>query len=211
VTFHAERCHTPRSDGTTHAVQVYAPIMTTTTPHELGREALSHADALYNHARRLTRNGADAEELVQETYVRALAGARTFTGGHLKAWLFTIMRNVFLDLLRRDRHQPAIGQLEVIDGASERIVSGDSQEIDRLQGLLGSEIEAALATLSEGARVIILLDVEGFTETEVAEVLGCAVGTVKSRLARARGLLREKLKEHAPSPRWRRDPSTGDR
>jgi RNA polymerase sigma-70 factor (ECF subfamily) len=198
-------------DDTNRNGQVHATIMSTTTAHELGREALSHADALYNHARRLTRNDADAEELVQETYARALAGAQTFMGGHLKAWLFTIMRNVFLDLQRRGRHQPAVGQLDVIDGAGERLASSDSQEVDRLQGLVGSEIEAALATLSDGARAIILLDVEGFTETEVAEVLGCALGTVKSRLARARGLLREKLKEHAPSPRWRRDPSTGDR
>jgi RNA polymerase sigma-70 factor (ECF subfamily) len=171
------------------------------TRHALGREALAHADALYNHARRLTGGEADAEELVQETYVRALASAHTFDGAYLKAWLFKIMRNVFVDLYRRGRHAPALSELDVIDGeATQAGMPRDSPALARLPLVVitASEIEAALGTLSDEARTIILLDLEGFTETEVADVLDCPLGTVKSRLSRARALLRDKLKDYAP-------------
>jgi RNA polymerase sigma-70 factor (ECF subfamily) len=181
------------------------------TSGPLGREALAHADALYNHARRLTRNEPDAEELVQETYVRALAAAHTYMGGYLKAWLFKIMRNTFIDLHRRGRHQPALSELDVIDGTPDSSAMGDRQQLDQLPRVLASEIEAALGTLSEDARAIILLDLEGLTELELAEVLGCPVGTVKSRLSRARALLRERLKDYAPATTHLGDTGQGDR
>lgn len=161
-----------------------------------GREALGHLDALYDHARRLAGNAADADELVQECYARAFAGARTFVGGNLKAWLFKILRNVFIDLRRRGQPQPVVGELDVLDGADERELLRDDRELDHLRRLVAGDIEAALGALSEEARAIVLLDVEGFTETEMADVLGCPVGTVKSRLSRARTLLRERLKEY---------------
>ena len=161
-----------------------------------GREALGHLDALYDHARRLAGNAADADELVQECYARAFAGARTFVGGNLKAWLFKILRNVFIDLRRRGQPQPVVGELDVLDGADEHELLRDDRELDHLRRLVAGDIEAALGALSEEARAIVLLDVEGFTETEMADVLGCPVGTVKSRLSRARTLLRERLKEY---------------
>jgi RNA polymerase sigma-70 factor, ECF subfamily len=173
------------------------------TPPLLGREALAYADALYNHARHLTRNDADADELVQETYLRALAGAHSFVAGNLKAWLFRIQQNTFIDLYRRGRHQPALSELDVVDGAADGAPLRDDLELERLRRLVAGDIESALAALSDEARAIVLLDVEGFTESEVAEVLGCALGTVKSRLSRARALLRERLKDYAPEGRGR--------
>lgn len=182
-----------------------------TEPQSVAREALAHVDALYNHARRMVRNPADADELVQETYVRALAGAHTFVGGNLKGWLFRILQNTHIDMRRRNRRQPAAGDYDISDDAVEATLARNSPRADELRGLVTEEIEAALASLSEDARTIILLDLEGFTESEVAEVIDCPVGTVKSRLSRARAILRERLSEHAP-PNWRRDHTkTGER
>jgi RNA polymerase sigma-70 factor (ECF subfamily) len=151
----------------------------------------------------MVRNPADADELVQETYVRVLAGAQSFVGGNLKAWLFRILQNTHIDMRRRDRHQPAVGDYDLLDDAVEANLARSLPRADELRGLVTEEIEVALASLSDDARAIILLDLEGFTETEVAEVIGCRVGTVKSRLSRARAILREQLSEHSPAS-WRR-------
>jgi RNA polymerase sigma-70 factor (ECF subfamily) len=182
-----------------------------TGPDSFAREALAHVDALYNHARRMVRNAADADELVQETYVHALAGAHTFVGGNLKGWLFRILQNTHIDMHRRNRRQPALGDCDISDDVVEANLVRNSPRADELRGLVTEEIEAALASLSDDARTIVLLDLEGFTESEVAEVIDCPVGTVKSRLSRARAILRERLSEHAP-PSWRRDHTkTGER
>jgi len=168
----------------------------------LGREALAYADTLYNLARYLTRSPTDAEDLVQETYARALSAVHQFTPGtNLKAWLFRILRNTFLSQYRHERHNPTVGGLDTVvaitPGAeSTQWLRGDL-ELDRLRKVVGEEIERALASLSEEARTVILLDLEGLTEVEVAQVVGCAVGTVKSRLSRARAALREKLRDYS--------------
>ena len=165
----------------------------------LGAEALAHADALFGLARRLTRQSADAEELVQETFARAVAGARTFVGGNVKAWLSRILRNTFVDLHHRGQPWPQLSELDVIEGtiAHHESLLRDDDELAHLRRLVGEEIETALAALSVEARMVVLLDVEGFTESESAEILGCAVGTVKSRLSRARALLRARLRDYA--------------
>jgi RNA polymerase sigma-70 factor (ECF subfamily) len=171
---------------------------------ELGREALAHADALYNHARRLTGNPTDADALVQETYTRALTRTHTFVGGNLKAWLFTILRKLFVDLQRREGSQPALDELDLTNGAVDASVIHDDRELEDLRCLLTAEIEISLGTLSHEARAIILLDIEGFTERDLAEVFGCPLETVKPRLSRARAQLRERLKDFAsPTPRRR--------
>ena len=166
----------------------------------LGPQALAYADALYNLARYLTRNAADAEDLVQETYVHALASAAQFTpGSNLKAWLFRILRNAFLS--RQKARNPTEGGLDTVDpsaqGSSEGSWLRDDVEVDRMRNLVGEEIEAGMRALSGDGRTVILLDLEGFTEAESANVLGCAVGTVKSRLSRARAVLRERLADYA--------------
>jgi RNA polymerase sigma-70 factor (ECF subfamily) len=162
---------------------------------ELGEEALAHADALYNLARWLTGSDGDAEDLVQETYARALAAEKAFDGRHLKAWLFRILRNTFVDGWRKKKHERPIDA--DLDGPIDADWLRGDVEIHQLRTLVAHEIEAALMTLSEDARAVILLDLEGMTEVEVAQIMGCAVGTVKSRLARARLLLQRRLKDYA--------------
>ncbi len=164
-----------------------------------GAQLLTHADALYNFARYLTRDAALAEDLVQDAFARALdAQAQFSSGSNLKAWLFRILRNAFLDRRRRERKSPVELREALDETADSRDVwlRGDL-EIDRLRALVVSDIEAALGRLSDDARSVVLLDLEGFTETEIAKVMDTAVGTVKSRLARARAVLREALQEYA--------------
>jgi RNA polymerase sigma-70 factor, ECF subfamily len=167
----------------------------------LGREVLAHADVLHNLARYLTGNTADADDLVQETYARALRAADQFTPGtNLKAWLCRILRNTFLSVYRRQRHDPVVGGLDTVNPgvptATEETFLGDL-ELDRLRKVVGEEIEQALMSLGDDARTVILLDLDGLTEVEVSNVLGCPVGTVKSRLARARAALRRRLGDYA--------------
>jgi RNA polymerase sigma-70 factor (ECF subfamily) len=168
-------------------------------------DLLAHADALYNLARHLARDPSAAEDLVQETYVRALRAWSDFEAGtNVKAWLFRILRNAFISRYRHERRQPATAPYDTVeqarDGETETPLRTGA-EPDQLRRVVSGEIEAALGTLSDDARTVILLDVEGFTETEAALVLGCAVGTVKSRLNRARAALRSKLADYATRER----------
>jgi RNA polymerase sigma-70 factor (ECF subfamily) len=161
------------------------------------RVALVHLDALYRVALRLTRNRAEAEDVVQEALMKAFRGFHRFDPGtNCRAWLFTILRNVFLNRLRgQDREvlQAEVGGLdhvEPIGGAP----LGDNPEEQFLQTVVHGDVDRALSALPLTFReAVLLVDIEGLSYREVAEVVGCPIGTVMSRLARGRALLRRAL------------------
>jgi RNA polymerase sigma-70 factor (ECF subfamily) len=166
----------------------------------LARDALVHLDALHRLARHLTGRDADAEDLVQETYARAFAGAARFVPGtNTKAWLFRILRNTFISDYRHRRASPIVAGPDLTETAEAPRENWlrDDLELDRLRKVVAAEIEAALLSLGEEARAVVLLDLENLSETEIAAVLDCPVGTVKSRLSRARAALRERLRDYA--------------
>jgi RNA polymerase sigma-70 factor (ECF subfamily) len=118
-------------------------------------------------------------------------------GANLKAWLFRIMRNSFYDLYRSEKKHRAVETLDDEEmAAPDDWLRGDA-ELDLLRGVVAREIEAAMAQLTEESRTVLLLDIEGFTETEIAETMECPVGTVKSRLMRARLNLLKRLSHYA--------------
>ncbi|MGH7323508.1 MAG: sigma-70 family RNA polymerase sigma factor [Candidatus Rokuibacteriota bacterium] len=160
--------------------------------------ALVHLDALYQVALRMTRNRAEAEDVVQEAFLRAFRSFDRFNPGtNCRAWLFTILRNVFLNRVRRHGREVLeadVGDLVTAEAASEgRLVSGNPEE-ELLQTVLHGDVDRALKTLPLPFReAVVLVDLEGLSYREVAEVLGCPVGTVMSRLSRGRALLRQML------------------
>jgi RNA polymerase sigma-70 factor (ECF subfamily) len=167
-------------------------------PSAMSEDALRHLDALFHFARYLSGSDREAEELVQETYARALGASAQFEeGSNMRAWLFRILRNAFYDARRRAKVSPIVDGEPPDDSAPNGEPLRGDAELELLRNVVADDIEAALLTLSPDARTIVLLDHEGFTETELAEVLGCALGTVKSRLARARAELRERLRDYA--------------
>lgn len=157
-------------------------------------------DVLYAFARRATGSAASAEDLVQETCTRALAAKASYREGtNLRAWLFRIMKNILVDEARRTKASPITGAAIADDAvaANEPLLYGDV-EIDRLRHVVSRDIEAALMALGADARIIVLLDLEGLSEREIATAMDCPQGTVKSRLHRARAALRALLGGYAP-------------
>lgn len=171
---------------------------------EFEKTALVHLDALYRTALRLTRSRAEAEDVVQETYLRAFRSFRRFNAGtNCRAWLFTILRNVFLNRVRvRGREAAELDQplLDSVEAESVTAPSpgAGSPEEEFLQTVLHGDVDRALKALPVAFReAVILADLEGLTYREIAEVLGCPTGTVMSRLSRGRGLLRRSLSAFA--------------
>jgi RNA polymerase sigma-70 factor (ECF subfamily) len=168
----------------------------------LAREAIGYVDALYRLARHLAANDRDAEDLVQETYARAFDALPSFAPGtDLKAWLMRILRNLQVSAWRRSRRGPRplepLPEDEAPDGADAPVSAGDDLAFEQVRAVVGDEIEAALAALDPDARTIVLLHLEGLTDREAADVMGWPVGTVKSRLSRARAALRRRLAPYA--------------
>ncbi len=169
---------------------------------EFEAEALRHLDALYRTALRMTRSEADAEDLVQETYIRAFRFRDQFTlGTNMKAWLFRILTNTFINTYRRKAAQPEVTDLEGVDEFSlyRRMVddrsasSSPDPEAELLKGVVDTEVTDALEELPEKFRTTVLLDVEGFSYKEIAEMLSIPIGTVMSRLHRGRKFLQKRL------------------
>jgi len=167
--------------------------------------AMPYLDALYNTAYRMARNAEDAEDLVQETYLKAYRSFDQFTPGtNLKAWLFKILKNTFINEYRKRQSKPAASDFSEIEGSFESQVRSDpaaqikNPEEEILDTSFDEGVQDALDRLPPDYRMAVLLaDLEGFSYKEIAEILEIPVGTVMSRLYRGRKLLEEALLVYA--------------
>ena len=169
--------------------------------------AMEHMPALYSAALRMTRNVADAEDLVQETYLKAYRAFGSFTEGtNLKAWLYRILTNTYINSYRAAKRRPEISEVEDVEDLYlyRRLSSGDgaaagrSAEDEALATFTDDEVKAALESLPDAFRIAVLLaDVEGFSYKEIADITEVPIGTVMSRIHRGRRALQKALHEFA--------------
>jgi RNA polymerase sigma factor (sigma-70 family) len=168
-------------------------------------EFMPHIDAMYNFAYRITYDEDTAKDLLQDTYYKAFKFMDSFQSGtNAKAWLFRILKNSFINEFRKKNKEPVKVDYQDVetyynsDDVNEVITSDLRVEV--LQDMLGDEVSNALNALAVDFRIVIILcDLEGFTYEEMSKILDIPIGTVRSRLHRARNLLREKLKSYAKS------------
>jgi RNA polymerase sigma-70 factor (ECF subfamily) len=166
-------------------------------------QAMEYMGSLYTAALRMTRNPADAEDLVQETYLKAYRAFGTFTEGtNLKAWLYRILTNTFINSYRSKKRRPEQSELDEGEdlylyrrlGGLEAVAAGRSAEEEVLDHFTDTEVKDAVEALPEQFRMAVLLaDVEGFSYKEIAEILDVPIGTVMSRLHRGRKSLQKTL------------------
>jgi len=168
-------------------------------------EFMPHMDVLYNFAYRLTFDQDEAKDLVQDTFMKSYRFINSFQKGtNAKAWLFRILKNSFINDYRKKSKEPAKVDYQDVEGyynsdKTDKAITTDLR-VDTLKGMLGDEITIALNGLAVDFRtVIILCDLEGFTYEEMSKILDIPIGTVRSRLHRARNLLKEKLQSYAKS------------
>ena len=166
---------------------------------------LEHMDALYGAALRLTRSSKDAEDLVQDTYLKAFRFFESFEQGtNIKAWLFKIQTNTFINKYRRKVKEREVAEAPAEDVVLDRFVSAEQvralqdPEGDFFGQLLSDEVIEALEQVPVDFRmVVILADIQGFSYKEIADIVGCPVGTVMSRLFRGRRILQKQLFDYA--------------
>ncbi|MGH8994368.1 MAG: sigma-70 family RNA polymerase sigma factor [Acidimicrobiia bacterium] len=176
-------------------------------PATFSELAMPYMGPLYSAALRMTRNPADAEDLVQETYLRAYRAFNTFQEGtNLKAWLYRILTNTFINQYRAAKRRPEQSDIEDVEdlylyrrlGGLEAAMAGRSPEAEVLENIPDVEVKEALESLPEQFRMAVLLaDVEGFAYKEIAEILDIPIGTVMSRLHRGRKQLQKRLWDYA--------------
>ncbi len=166
-------------------------------------EFYPHIDSMYNFAYRLTFDEDDAKDLVQDTYLKAFRFIESFQKGtNAKAWLFRILKNSFINDFRKKSKEPSKVDYQEVEsyynsGDVDKTITTDLR-VDSLKDMMGDEVTNALNTLDVDFRtVIILCDLEGFKYDEMARILDIPIGTVRSRLHRARNLLRENLRVYA--------------
>lgn len=169
------------------------------------KEFLPHLDAMYNFAYRLTFDQDDSKDLVQDTYMKAYRFINSFQRGtNAKAWLYRILKNSFINDFRKKSKEPGKVDYQEVENFynSDNVDESKTVDlrIDTVKDMIGDEVTNALNALAIDFRtVIILCDLEGFTYEEMAKILDIPIGTVRSRLHRARNLLKEKLKSYAGS------------
>lgn len=169
------------------------------------QEALPHMDALYNFALRMTNDPDEADDLLQETYLKAYRFFDKFEKGtNCKAWLFRIMKNSFINMYRKTSKEPDKVDYNDVEEFYHmiRAESSDPNDLEAklFSNLLDDDVSRALEELPEEFRtVVILCDIEGFTYEEIADFVECPIGTVRSRLHRGRKMLRARLFEYARS------------